>query len=175
MIIHNSFLCTITYFSHCAQDQRTEIVLATTALVAVVALFLRWEICNFFYFSCDKSFTVPIFLVLIRLPFLGFLFCICLFNFVHLVCLRKKWVSCRCRSELHVCSELANSQLALLTIQPLDIIKLYFFVISMMILSVEDNDKLQRRQKLPLSRDQGLAPFLTLYLSKIMQLLHSVI
>ena len=44
-----------------------------------------------------------------------------------------------------------------------------------MILSVENNDKLQRRQKLPLSRDQGLAPFLRLYLSKIMHLLPSVI
>ena len=50
-----------------------------------------------------------------------------------------------------------------------------FFVISMMILSVEDNDKLQRRRNLPLSRDQGLAPFLTLYLSKIIHLLPSVI
>ena len=33
------------------KDQRTEIVLATTALVAVVALFLRWHLLFFFVFS----------------------------------------------------------------------------------------------------------------------------
>ena len=60
VFVHNYLLF------HCAQDQRTEIVLATTALVAVVALFLRWEICNFFLFF--------IFLVINLLLFLSFWF-----------------------------------------------------------------------------------------------------
>ena len=175
--MHNSFLCTITYFFtvHRTSVQRLCQPPLRSLLSSLSSSGGRFCFLYFFVINLYFSFLLGICqLALFYFPFS--LVSSCLSNFVHLVCLRKKWVSCRCRSELHVCSKPANSQLAQLTIQPQDIYyKLYFFVISIMILSVEDNDKLQRRRNLPLSRDPGLAPFLALYLPKIMHLLPSTI
>ena len=142
MIIHNSFLCTGPADRDCVSHHRARCCCRSLPQVGDFAF------CIFFVINLYFSFLFGICqLALFYFPFS--LVSSCLSNFVHLVCLRKKWVSCRCRSELHVCSEPANNQLAQLTIQPLDIIKLYFFVISVMILSVENNNKLQRRQNLP--------------------------
>ena len=141
--IHYSFLCTGPADRDCVSHHCPRCCCRSLPQVGDFA---------FCIFLCDKFVLFFSFRHLSPCTFLfPFLFGKLLFiQFCpNLVCLLKKWASCRCRSELHVCSELANSQLAQLTIQPLDIIKLYFFVISVMILSVENNNKLQRRQNLP--------------------------